>query len=135
MKIVINKKYGGFDLSPEGMFEWARLQERKIYASVDKGRADFTNRMKPFVPGDRAFVIYYHTQPLDNERIPEGSHISARDIPRNDKSLVEVVETLGERADGDCARLKIVEIPDDVEWQVEEYDGLEWIAEKHRTWG
>ncbi len=25
-------------------------------------------------------------------------------------------------------------IPDDVKWQIEEYDGLEWIAEKHRTW-
>jgi hypothetical protein len=28
----------------------------------------------------------------------------------------------------------VIEIPDDVEWEVEEYDGLEWVAEKHRTW-
>jgi hypothetical protein len=28
----------------------------------------------------------------------------------------------------------VVEIPDDVNWQVEEYDGMEHIAEKHRTW-
>ena len=27
-----------------------------------------------------------------------------------------------------------VEIPDDVEWQIEEYDGTEHISEKHRTW-
>jgi hypothetical protein len=30
--------------------------------------------------------------------------------------------------------LEIVEIPDDVEYTIEEYDGLEHIAEKHRTW-
>jgi len=30
--------------------------------------------------------------------------------------------------------LKVVEIPDDVEWNVQEYDGNEWVAEKHRIW-
>jgi hypothetical protein len=28
----------------------------------------------------------------------------------------------------------VVEIPDGVEWEIAEYDGLEWVAEKHRTW-
>jgi hypothetical protein len=32
------------------------------------------------------------------------------------------------------AELKVVESPDDVEWEIEEYDGIEWIAEVHRTW-
>ena len=48
--------------------------------------------------------------------------------------LVEIVEQLGEGANGRYAKLKVVEIPDDVEWQIEEHDGKEWIAEKHRTW-
>ena len=56
-------------------------------------------------------------------------------IKRNDPILVEVVEQLGEAANGDYAELKVIEIPDDVQWTVEEYDGAEWIAEKHRTWG
>jgi len=30
--------------------------------------------------------------------------------------------------------LKIVEIPADVDWVLMEYDGCEWVAEKHRTW-
>ena len=55
-------------------------------------------------------------------------------IPRNDPVLVAVVEKLGERANGKHADLKIVEIPDDVQWEIEEYDGSEWVAEKHRTW-
>ena len=30
--------------------------------------------------------------------------------------------------------LKIVEIPEGVRWEIEEYDGKEWVAEMHRTW-
>jgi len=59
---------------------------------------------------------------------------SVYDIPRDDPMLVKVVETLGEKANGDFSELKIVEIPDDVRWEVKEYDGSEWVAEKHRTW-
>ena len=56
------------------------------------------------------------------------------DIERNNPILVEIVEQLGEAADGNYAELKVVDIPDDVQWQIEGYDGNEWIAEKHRTW-
>jgi hypothetical protein len=27
-----------------------------------------------------------------------------------------------------------VEIPGDVSWHIGEYDGVEWVAEDHRTW-
>ena len=56
------------------------------------------------------------------------------DIKRNDPRLVACVEKLGEEANGGFAELKVIEIPDDVRWTLEEYDGAEWIAEKHRTW-
>ena len=55
-------------------------------------------------------------------------------VDRSDPALVDVVETLGEKADGGFAELKIVEVPDDVKWHIEEYDGKEWVAEDHRTW-
>jgi hypothetical protein len=53
---------------------------------------------------------------------------------RANTKLVECVETLGDNADGTFAKLKIVDIPDDVEWEIEEYDGVEWVSEKHRRW-
>lgn len=56
------------------------------------------------------------------------------DIARDNPHLVAVVEELGTKAHDSLASLKIVEIPDDVEWEVEEYDGNERVAEKHRTW-
>lgn len=58
-----------------------------------------------------------------------------RDIARDDPTLVALVEEHGsEFMSGPHASLKVVEIPDDVEWTIEEYDGNEWVAEKHRTW-
>ena len=56
------------------------------------------------------------------------------DVARDDLTLVAVVRELGMAANGSCAKLKIVEIPAEIEWQIEDYDGNEWIAEKHRTW-
>jgi len=58
----------------------------------------------------------------------------SRNIPRDDEHLIAVVELMGSAADGEYAELKIVEVPDDVNWYVEEYDGKEWVAERHRTW-
>lgn len=57
------------------------------------------------------------------------------DSYRDDPLLVACVEALGSKANGHCAELKVVEIPSDVEWQIEEYDGMEHIAEVHSTWG
>ena len=53
---------------------------------------------------------------------------------RTNPKLVKCVEELGEEASGRFSSLKVVEIPDDVEWEIGEYDGTEWVAEKHRTW-
>ena len=59
---------------------------------------------------------------------------SDRDIARDDPVLVAIVRELGVDADTRYAKLKIVEVPYEVEWQIEEYDGVEWVAEKHRIW-
>jgi hypothetical protein len=58
------------------------------------------------------------------------------DRDRANPKLVEVVEKLGEEANGFCASLRVIEIPDDVkEWYIDDYDGIETIHEKHRYWG
>ena len=54
------------------------------------------------------------------------------DIPRDCPVLVAMVER-GD-ADGEYSDLKVVEIPDGVNWYIEEYGGLEHVAERHRTW-
>jgi hypothetical protein len=48
--------------------------------------------------------------------------------------LLAVVEKMGTAADGMCAQLKVIEVPDGVDFEIDEYDGIEHIAEAHRTW-
>lgn len=56
------------------------------------------------------------------------------DIPRDCPHLVAMVEEGGNNINGDYADLKVVEIPEDVDWYIEEHDGMEHVAERHRTW-
>ena|ERR1700688_3576278 len=53
---------------------------------------------------------------------------------RTNPQLIQVIEELGDKANGGCAKLRIIEIPDGVEYEIDEYDGNEHIAETHRTW-
>mgnify|MGYP003637824389 FL=1 len=54
---------------------------------------------------------------------------------RTDATLISVVNKLGDAASGRSASLRIIEIPDGVEFDIKEYDGWEHVAERHRTWG
>ncbi len=57
---------------------------------------------------------------------------------RSHPDLLEAIEILGEEAYTRYCRLQIVDIPDeDVTLdmlEIGEYDGAEWVAERHRTW-
>ena len=63
-----------------------------------------------------------------------GKSSSYYEIERNEPLLVQVVEELGKESWGSCAELKVVEIPDDVQWTIEDYDGIESVHEVHRVW-
>ena len=64
----------------------------------------------------------------------EGSFELQYEVPRNDPNLVKVVEELGEAASEDYAELIIVEVPNDVSPEIQDYDGLEKFVEPHRKW-
>jgi hypothetical protein len=136
MKIVINSCYGGFGLSYEAVMLYAKLKGIKLYAfqrKVDKKSLTF-EKCIPYKKGDKAFMISYSTKPLKDGKYEKDSYFLEIDIERNDPALVKVVETLGKKASGDCAELRIVEIPKGIKWSIDEYDGIESIHEEHRSW-
>ena len=53
----------------------------------------------------------------------------AFDDNRTNPDLIAVIEELGsERASGSCAKLKVIDIPDNAtDWEISEYDGSEEI--------
>jgi hypothetical protein len=75
----------------------------------------------------RLFNMYAETTYKDSYAIED-------QVPRNDPNLVKVVENMGKEASGECAELIVVEIPDDVDPILNEYDGWERFEEPHRTW-
>lgn len=55
-------------------------------------------------------------------------------LRRDDSRLVEVVESLGQGASGPNADLVVICVPEGIDWGIAEYDGAEWVAERHRAW-
>ena len=53
---------------------------------------------------------------------------------RSDPDLIAVIEELGKDSWGWASELAILDIPEDAKWHICEYDGLEHVAEDHRTW-
>ena len=55
-------------------------------------------------------------------------------IERNDPILVDIVQRLDTKANSEYSQLRIVEVPDGIEWEIEDYDGQESVVETHRAW-
>ena len=54
---------------------------------------------------------------------------------RSDPRLIAAIEKLGEKeSSGKLANIKVIDVPDDIEWNIDEYDGVETVEEKHRSW-
>jgi hypothetical protein len=142
-KVVINTCFGGFGISDAGIKRYADIKGLTLFPEI--------NSIHPSLP-----PIYW-TVPLEDrvKEIPGGSYgwiqaslderlkynelysqqtICGGDIKRDDPALVQIVEELGNEASSHHAKLKVVEIPDDINWVIEEYDGSETIAEEHQTW-
>ena len=113
MKVVINADYGGFGLSDDAIREYAKRKGITLVEEKNERWGDIT---------------FY------KDSVSEDNYFNERELERNDLVLVEVVELLKDKANGRFACLKVIEIPEDVDWYIEEYDGNEWVAEKHRTW-
>lgn len=112
--IVINACHGGFGLSRKAELEY--LDRAGIAYEFESREDRFSNsNLGPYI-------------------MINGNHWHSREIARDDPALVAVVRNLEEDANGPHAELKIVTIPADVDWQIDEYDGWEWVAEVHRTW-
>jgi hypothetical protein len=122
MKVVINRCYGGFGLSNTALIY---LIEKKGWKVTEIDETGF--------PEDESAPI---------QKLPKTSYrdetywlaVWHEKWVRCHPDLIDVVEKLGKQANGFLSDLRVVEIPDDVEWEIKEYDGLEWVSEKHRTW-
>lgn len=138
MKVVINKVYGGFGLSAEGLAYYYQLKGEGAvyyYEAVKGQKRQLYKRVTPHLLA-RPFLKDFGKGPVHISQADQEQYaIDSHKISRTDPHLIQVVEELGEAANSEFSRLVIIEIPDDVKWELKEIDGDEWIAEVHRTWG
>lgn len=134
MKVAINKCYGGFSLSPLAVQEIAKAKGQPCYFfDYSLLRREYT----PISLEEANNVLVWHAFTVPNPqdyKLHEHVMIDSRPDNRADPILIHVVETLGDKANGSHANIKIVEIPDGIQWEIGEYDGIEHIDEVHQTW-
>ncbi len=151
MKIAINKCYGGFGLSPKAVARLAELNGQKAYffvggigdkplkqVAIEKINSMFWsayNTPNPTLSCDGAeWAAMSSEEKNDQNAKDEAQSLDSRPDNRTDPLLIQVIEELGEDASGSCAELEVIEIPDGVQYEIEEYDGMESIHETHRSW-
>ena len=104
-KIVYNACFGGFGLSDAAVMRYAELKNITLYPRKE-----------------RSFTMFFTTPDFQ-----EDTWFYERDISRTDPILVQVVEEMGDKADGDCAKLRVCELAEGTMYRIDEYDGNESV--------
>jgi hypothetical protein len=133
MKLVVNKCYGGYGLSPKALLALHKLGSRAVIAQtpLEFYGKDWEKELEIDKETNES-VNGYITISEDGLIISDESRYSTelRSLPE----LIQIVEQLGDEANGSSAKLKVIEIPDGIEIEIEYYDGMEIVCEKHRRW-
>lgn len=112
MKIVINKCFGGFSLS-----------KKAVEFMAEKGSEQAKAELEYIIPSEDNSDCYFGYSERYNF-----------EYDRADPYLIKAVETLGCEANGCFSKLKVIEIPEGVEWEITDFDGIEVITEKNKMW-
>lgn len=130
MKIILNKTYGGFDVSQKAYELYAEKKGLELF----KYSSDFNFEKVTYTKIEDANEAYLFCEYFTKD-FGEKANISNEDYVkynlflnekhRTDEVLIEVIEELSKEANGRFGDLKIVEIPDGAYYKVEEYDGYE----------
>ena len=149
MEIVINRCFGGFGLSPKAYKRLAELQGKQCFffggirekneITLEQAESSglFFQAFSVNNPNDFSQADWHLLSDAEKDASNKRYRSVVIDNMSQDRTnhlLIQVVKELGEAASGQCADLRIVEIPDGVDWEIDEYDGNESIHEKHRSW-
>jgi len=140
-KVLINTCFGGYSLSKEATDLYC--QKAGINATWYRRMSKQTQLERIAEPPSTEECLplinfYYCLNDDYGERISviqNDTIFYADEIKRDDPLLIETVEELGsEKASGPYADLKIVAIPEDVVYEITDYDGRESVREISRVW-
>jgi hypothetical protein len=136
MKVAINKCFGEFSLSPKAVKRLAELEGKECYffkSNYDKDEGVFVCNLSDIETVEKEFCFFAYSS-LDIQ--DSSTSISTSPENRHCPNLIKVIEELGDDANGKHSKIKIVEIPDGVDYEIDDYSGMgrESISEVCRTW-
>ncbi len=114
---------------------WGKVREDLGLPDLEKRDKVVINRCYGgFGVSREAFVRYHELAgiPCPGHKYEPGDEIYfwLEALRRDDPYLVRVVEELGERANGSCAKLEVVEIYEGSSWSIRDHDGKEELDER-----
>lgn len=118
MKIALNRGIGRFSISIE-LAKWmAARGHEQAKAELEEYEIRMSESGDEYW-GGRGFCAHSNYTYYD----------------RTDPLLIEGIEILGKVASTRYSTLEVIDIPDDIDWYIDAGEcGIEWVAEKHRTW-
>ena len=129
MKVVVNNCYGRFGLSPKAKERYWGLKGKQVFFYVREHGSNKARKASADASPLLVEALFKDYGPLVNlAEVPREEFARSETIERHDPVLVRVVEEMGKAADGTCARLTVIEIPDGVDYVIRDYDGMEWVA-------
>lgn len=133
MKIILNKCYGGFNVSDKAYELYAKKKGISLYRYYDS----YIYRHRVMRKG-LDHITYYFTKDfgicVGEDKIDWGTNLCLDSEHRDDPTLIEIVEELGIIASGSHSELKVVEIPDGMDYVIDDYDGFETLHENVKVW-
>ncbi len=134
MKVAYNDCYGGFSLSPLALTKYAKKKGIDLtwYERFNDKKGDVFYKRLNRTPANDS--LKFHSLNFDFgktiKELPSDSYYYpsfVSDESRKDVDLINVIESLGVSANGLGSSLRITEVPDGVEYEIDEYDGNESV--------
>lgn len=121
------------------ILEWAQRSNIILMWEFDDSMMGVYPESKESSSYYRYFIQKYYIEYIDFDNpYPDNEFYPMSDTLRTDPILIQMIKERYPNYGGDIyehSNLRIINIPTDVDWiLVEEEDGYEYIAEKHRTW-
>ncbi len=132
-KIVYNGCYGGFSVSDAAMRRYAEIKGITLYPEKDKRGWFITywtvpKEQRGVILEGKAWDAASQEERIASNQAYDELTLDTRRFERDDPVLAQVVEELGEAANGEYASLKIADLPKGTLWRIDEYDGRETVA-------
>ena len=136
MKVILNKCYGGFEVSDKGYKLYAEKKNLPICAYKEDYHSGHYKKINGAITDN--FGVTYFTKDFGDCFIPAEEdwkyHLYLSNEDREDSTLIEVVEELGKEASGRNGNLIVIDVPDGMKYVIDDYDVIETLHEEVPVW-